>query len=180
MFKRLFRKGPMRAVGRRLYAQLVEAARRPELYGEQGAPDTVDGRFDMIVLHAAVLMRRLREGDEPGRQAAQAVFDAMFDDMDAALREMGTGDLSVGKKVRKMAEAFYGRAAAYDEALGERDEAALADAIERNLFDAEAADGPGAASRRLASYASACAAELNDQDVQAVIAGEAPRFAELR
>ena len=180
MFDRLFKKDPMREAGRRIYAELVEAARRAELYGDEGAPDTVDGRFDMIVLHAAMLMRRLREDGEAGREAAQAVFDAMFDDMDAALREMGTGDLSVGKKVRKMAEAFYGRAAVYDEALAAGDEAALAAAIHRNLFDDQDEDEPGAAARRLASYATACAAALQEQDAQSVIAGEPPRFAQLR
>ncbi|KAA5804727.1 ubiquinol-cytochrome C chaperone [Alkalicaulis satelles] len=174
MFTRLFRKNPLKARARVLYDQLVEAARRPFLYGAQGVDDTVDGRFDMIVLHAILLIRRLRQGGEAGQDAAQLVFDIMFDDFGAALREMGTGDLSVGKRIRAMGEAFYGRAKAYESPLAEGDADALAGAISRNMFndDREAA----AASRRLAGYALASAQLLSRQPPEELIAGARPAF----
>ena len=177
MFARLFRKNPQKAAGARLYAQSVEAARHPALYGEEGAPDTVDGRFELIVLHASLLMRRLREGGPDGQAAAQAVFDAMFDDMDAALREMGVGDTSVGKKIKKMAQAFYGRASAYDAAIKDGDADALAAAIERNLFEGERSV-PSPAARRFAALAMDGAGRLAEQDIVGMLAGERPRFAE--
>jgi len=89
----------------------VAAARDPYLYATLGVPDTLDGRFDAIVLHVYLIVRRL--GGDPGPALAQAVFDAMFLDMDINLREMGVGDLSVGKRNRAMWEAFHGRSAAY-------------------------------------------------------------------
>lgn len=116
-----------------LYLAVVEQARRSEFYTEFGVPDTIDGRFDMILLHAYLLLRRLRGSGPRGDQLAQAVFDAMFADMDRNLREMGVGDLSVGKRVKKMVEAFYGRIAAYDSGL-ETDEAALCAALNRNIY----------------------------------------------
>lgn len=175
MFGRLFAKDPLKARARVLYDAVLEAARRPALYGANGAPDTVDGRFDLIVLHAILLLRRLRDGGEPGKRLAQLVFDIMFDDMDAALREMGTGDLSVGKRIKAMGEAFYGRAKAYEAALAAGDESALAEAMSRNMFDADAGAGPKAAA--FARYAMTCAAQLADQAPQALIEGETPRFA---
>ncbi len=183
MFARLFKKDPMKAPARALYVSLVREARKPSLYGPEGAPDTVDGRFDLITLHAVLVFRRLRAAGEAGRHMSQLIFDVMFDDMDAALREMGTGDLSVGKKIREMGEAFYGRAKTYEAALDEGEEEALAAVIERNLFagdeDGEAETGPvdpGPAARRLAAYAAAAERALADQDPAALLAGEAPRF----
>lgn len=175
MFGRLFAKDPLKTRARVLYDAVLEAARRPALYGPNGAPDTVDGRFDLIVLHAILLMRRLRDGGEPGKRLAQLVFDIMFDDMDAALREMGTGDLSVGKRIKAMGEAFYGRAKAYETALSAGDEAALADAISRNMFDAEAEDA--ARSAAFARYSMRSAQQLAEQAPDSLIEGEAPRFA---
>jgi len=124
--------------GYELYGEAVRAARAPLYYAELGVPDTLDGRFDMVGLHAFLLIRHLTQ--QPGGQpTAQAIFDAMFNDMDVNLREMGVGDLSVGKKVRVMWEAFHGRAQAYSEAL-KQGRAALAEALARNLWpDAEQA-----------------------------------------
>jgi cytochrome b pre-mRNA-processing protein 3 len=114
-----------------VYAKAVAAARRPAFYADLGVPDTVDGRFDMIALHAFLVLRALRA--EPAAPFAQAFFDSMFDDMDRNLREMGAGDLGVGRRVKIMAKAFYGRIAAYDQGLAS-DEAALGDALRRNLY----------------------------------------------
>ena len=120
--------------GYELYAAVVAAARDSDLYARLGVPDTLDGRFDLVGLHAFLLIRRLGSLPEPGPDLAQAVFDAMFNDMDVNLRELGVGDLSVGRKVRAMWEAFHGRSTAYRAAIEAGDAAALAAALERNVW----------------------------------------------
>lgn len=107
---------------------------KPNFYFEGGARDNFSGRFEMTSLHAALLFRRLRAFGPAGNDLAQECFDALFYGFDEALRDMGTGDLSVGKKIRKMGEAFYGRARAYDEALGPAAKSdSLENALQRNL-----------------------------------------------
>jgi cytochrome b pre-mRNA-processing protein 3 len=103
-------------------------------YADLGVPDTVDGRFDMVSLHVYLVVRRLGQLAEPGPELAQAVFDAMFSDMDVDLREDGVGDLSVGRRNRAMWEAFHGRAAACRTALAAADDAALEEALLRNVW----------------------------------------------
>jgi cytochrome b pre-mRNA-processing protein 3 len=115
---------------RPLYEAIVAAARRPLAYAEWGVPDTLDGRFDMIALHMFLVLDRLKGEDRAFRQE---LVDEFFRDMDRSLRELGVGDLSVGKKVRKMAEAFYGRLAAYDKALAGAP-AELEESLSRNVF----------------------------------------------
>lgn len=127
----LFRKTPEADSAERLYSAVVAQARRPEFYARLGVPDTVDGRFELIALHAFLVLRRLRADGEA--VAAQALFDRMFDDMDRSLREMGAGDLGVGRRVKAMAQAFYGRIVAYGAGL-DHDGAKLADALRRNLY----------------------------------------------
>jgi cytochrome b pre-mRNA-processing protein 3 len=179
----LFRRKPHERAGFELYGAAVSAARRPWHFGpEVSAPDTLNGRFDLIGLYAALLIRRLRGDPDPrGPALAQAVFDAMFADMDITLREMGVGDLSVGRRVKSMWEAFHGRALAYEAALDAGDLPALATALSRNLWRAEpssaeeAAARPGAA--RLAAHASRTAAALAAQPL-ADLASGAVRFPE--
>ena len=132
------------------YASIVSQARRPEFYESLGVPDTLDGRFDLIVLHASIYLKRLRAAGEEGRDLAQAVFDTMFDNLDQSLRELGVGDITLPKKIRAMVSAFYGRAAAYDKALAEDDQAGLAEALTRNIY-AGAAPAPEVI-ERLAAY----------------------------
>ncbi len=122
--------------GYELYGQAVAAARHPFFYADLGVPDTLNGRFDMVGLHAFLLIRRLTTEGPPGVQLGQAVFDAMFNDMDVNLREMGVGDLSVGKKVRVMWEAFHGRSAKFADAMAIGPEA-LAEVLERNVWPDE-------------------------------------------
>ena len=130
-------------------------------------PDTVDGRFELIALHAFLVFERLKR-DRSERGFAQSLFDLMFADFDRALREMGTGDLSVGKEVRRMAEAFYGRVAAYEQALA-GDEAGLRDALRRNLYGT--ADPAAPAVARAASYLRTAAAGLAAFPVSALLQG---------
>lgn len=154
-----FRRSSTRATIGRLYGAIVTQARRPVFYTDFAVPDTVDGRFEMVSLHTFLLCHRLKDGDEVARSLAQDVFDAFLDDMDTALREMGVGDLSVPKKMKKMGEAFYGRTGVYDAALGEAEDKALAEALSRNVLGR--GDGPaGREARALASYARAAVAAL--------------------
>ena len=155
--------------GYELYCQAVLAARSPEFYTDLGVPDTLDGRFDLVGLHVFLLIRRLRTLPPPGAELAQAVFDAMFNDMDVNLRELGVGDMSVGKKVKKMWEAFHGRSVAYNAALEADDMAALEAALRRNVWrGAETAHAPA-----LARFARAQDAHLATQDLPGFAAGRA-------
>ena len=114
----LFRRRQDREADYRLYGCIVDQARMPAFYNDCGVPDTVAGRFDLIGLHAYLVMRCLKEIDsQRGTDLSQRLFDIMFTDMDRNLREMGVGDLGVGKKVKELAKAFYGRVKAYDEGL---------------------------------------------------------------
>ncbi|MBI2719892.1 MAG: ubiquinol-cytochrome C chaperone [Rhizobiales bacterium] len=150
---------------RRLYEAIVAASRRPEPFAAWEVADTVDGRFDMIALHLFLTLDRLK-----GEKAAlrQALVDEFFADMDRSLREMGVGDLSVGKKVRKMAESFYGRLTAYDRALREGPEA-LNSALARNVYP-EGADEKAVA--RLAGYVLEAQRHLAAQDAGLIATGE--------
>ena len=114
-FKGLRRANRHEKAGSALYGAAVAAARAPWFYRALGVPDTLDGRFDLIALHAFLLIHRLQDPPEPGPALAQAVFDAMFTDMDNNLREIGVSDLSVGKRMRAMWEAFHGRAKVYSD-----------------------------------------------------------------
>ena len=116
-----------------LYTEIVRQARQPDFYNKLGVPDTYNGRFDLIALHAFIIMRRLKSIGKDGEILSQALFDCMFTDIDKNLREMGVGDLSVGKKIKNLASAYYGRVKAYDEALLKTDEI-LEATFKRNIY----------------------------------------------
>jgi cytochrome b pre-mRNA-processing protein 3 len=165
------RRPPHERAGFTLYGAAVAAARTPYFYTDLGVRDSVEGRLDLIHLHAALLVRSVRrDADTRGPALAQAVFDAMFSDMDVNLREMGVSDLVVGKRVRGLWEAFHGRATAYEAALDSADQAAMAVALARNVWRAEEA-GPNA--QRLARIALAQADYLQTQDFAKLISGQA-------
>lgn len=130
----LFKSHKHSDVAHALYSAILIQARLPVFYINFGVQDTVDGRFDMIVLHAHILFNRLKEGAAEDQDIAQAVFDLMFADMDQNLREMGVGDTGVSIRVKAMAEAFYGRATAYADGLREDDDTILIAALKRNLY----------------------------------------------
>jgi len=130
---RFLRRAPEAAVAEGLYDAVVAQARQPAFYRDGGVPDTVHGRFELIGLHAFLLLRRLKDGGDAGKALAQAVYDHMFDDMDRSLRELGVGDLGVGKRVKKLAQHFYGCIGAYEVGLDQGD-AVLEDALARNLY----------------------------------------------
>ena len=126
------RRQPVDDFALRLYNRTAERARAPELFEACGVPDTLDGRFDVLALHAALVVDRLqREPD--GEVLAQAFFDAMFRHLDLTLREIGVQDLGVGRRIKIMAEGFHGRALAYREALGDGP-TSLAEVLRRNAY----------------------------------------------
>jgi cytochrome b pre-mRNA-processing protein 3 len=188
------RRAGVAQVAHKLYCAAVEQARRPEFYERHGVSDTVAGRFEMIALHVFLLLHRLKGETDDAARLAQALFDVMFADMDQTLREMGTGDLVVGRRIRSLAEGFYGRIAAYDLGLRRGDDE-LAEALQRNLYAtaggaprAEPAANPGAASaepagagpgtpaalaRIMAAYVRREAEALGRQDLADLLAGRA-------
>jgi cytochrome b pre-mRNA-processing protein 3 len=112
------------------YTAIVARAREPGLFAAWGVPDTLDGRFELLALHAFLVLNRLKR--ESAKEFAQTLFDIMFADLDRGVREMGATDIGVGRHVKAMARGFYGRIAAYERGLG--DEAELQAALRRNLF----------------------------------------------
>src|SRR5882757_10036438 len=155
-----FRKphAPPRGTIEAIYGMIVAQAREPLFYAGLGVPDTVNGRFDMVLLHLWMVLRRLRPA-AAGLALAQALFDHFCADMDDNLREMGVGDLTVPKRMQKFGEAFYGRVAAYDLALDAGTEA-LAQALCKNILDG----GDIGRGRQLAAYTNAAIAALAGLD----------------
>ena len=175
MFARLLdmiRMTPEKRAAADLYDAIVAAARQPALYREGGAPDTVDGRFDLIALHAFLLFHRL-SGEERWSKTGDALANHIMKDMDRNLREMGVGDMSVGKKMKKLARAFYGRLDAYWGALKGAEPDALGRALARNVYRDESLDAAArdAAAERLAVYVRAQIDALAEQSTDALLAG---------
>jgi cytochrome b pre-mRNA-processing protein 3 len=181
MILRAFRRTPQARVQAAtidgLYGAIVAQARSPAFYTHYGVPDTVEGRFELLVLHLVLLLRHLGGTDGPaadqdrhGRAAGQSLFDRFCRDLDHNLREMGVGDLAVPKRMRRFAEAFYGRQAAYLAALAGADAHALENALARNIFAETTTDQRAA---RLARYTRAAAGKLDTEEEGALAAGAA-------
>jgi len=164
-----FRRNPTRDAAEHAYALVVEQSRRPEFFMTFGVPDTLDGRFEMICLHAFLYLHRLKCEGAAATRLGQSFFDCMFADFDRSLREIGTGDLSVGRQVKRMAEAFYGRIRAYEEGLAGHD-AALCAALARNIYGTAAATDEQLA--RVASYIRREVTGLAAQPAATLLAGK--------
>jgi cytochrome b pre-mRNA-processing protein 3 len=150
-----------------LYGAIVAQGRNPAFYADYRVADTPEGRFDMILLHLILLVRRLRRESAPIRALGQGVFDLFCRDMDHSFREMGIGDLAVPKHMRRVAEAFYGRAAAYDAAIDSADDEDLAAVLARNIFPQSA--GPSLGAGRLARYVRGAIDALDRQEAEAFV-----------
>ena len=166
MFTQLLTKSTAKRAGERLYQSAAKQGRDVAFYRDMGAPDTVEGRFELLTLHVILLVDRLKDGPGAAAEVRQSLFDAYVSNLDGALREMGVGDLAVGKRMRKLGEAFYGRAAAYDAAFNALpDMVALDDILTRTVFQASET-APSA----LAAYVVACRESLRGADVGGLIA----------
>lgn len=166
----LFRRRHPQAGG--LYVQVVEQARQPAFYALWGVPDTVLGRFEMIALHMFLLLRRCKNEGDAGARLGQDLFDTMFEDMDRNLRQLGTGDLAVGRRIKSLAKSLYGRIAAYERGLGMvagAGEGGLEEALVRNAYFG-AAPEPAHVSA-LAAYLRSAAAALDGQAFADIAAG---------
>jgi len=126
------RRKPEEEFAAAVYKRTGEWARAPELFGACGIPDTLDGRFDSLALHAALVIERLRR-EPDGEVLSQQFFDMMFKHLDLTLREIGVQDLGVGRRIKIMAEGFHGRALAYLEAMA-GGPTTLAEVLRRNAY----------------------------------------------
>lgn len=170
----LLRKDSSREGALALYDAAAAQSRASPFYSAIGVADTPEGRFEMLALHVFLLLRRLKGEGDGARRVSQKLFDAFFENLDDGLRELGVGDLSVGKKIRRLAEAFYGRSAAYDSALAPNAAPnALVESLERNIFGA----GSPAGATALAGYVRAASAMLEAQPSARLLLGVA-RFPE--
>jgi cytochrome b pre-mRNA-processing protein 3 len=152
MLKNLFRNRSGRRIGEAMYDLAVAQARRPAFYTRLGVEDRIDARFELYTLHVLLLVMRARDDGERGVEAAQDLFNAYVSALDHALRELGVGDTSVGKKMRRLGEAMYGRMTAYETPLKANDEAGLAAGLARNvLAGADASNGTALARYALES-----------------------------
>jgi len=149
-----------------LYGAIVAQARSPCFYRDYAVADTVNGRFDLIVLHLTLVLERF-SADSALKHTGQGLFDRFWQDMDDNLREIGVGDLSVPKKMRALGKTFYGRAKAYRAALASGDEGELAAAFSRNIYGG----GQPHAARRLVTYARRAAGDLMAQQTSRLAAG---------
>ncbi|WP_158047065.1 ubiquinol-cytochrome C chaperone family protein [Skermanella pratensis] len=170
MLNRLFRRKRPEAEALDLYEAIVAQARRPEFYAGSGVPDTIDGRFEMIALHAFLVMRRLKGQGQAASAVSQELFDTLIADMDRSLREIGIGDLSVPKHIKNMAKGLYGRIVSYEKGLAEPGDAALHAALDRNLYGT-VLEVPEDHLAAMAAYMRRETAALAGQPVESLAAG---------
>lgn len=152
-----------------LHASVVAAARRAFLFDEIGIADTVEGRVEALFVFAFLATRRLARGGEEAA-AAGAFVDRLFADLDRGLRELGTADLKVPRKMTALAAGWRGRSEAYGKALDADDPLALAGAFDRNVLGRSAAE-PSPEARRLAALAIATDASLAAHSAASILSG---------
>ena len=166
---RLLKPRPAKAAGAKLYAGAVAQARSAAFYRDFGVRDSLEGRFELFSLHVIFLIERLKAQGDAAAETSQAVFDAYVKGLDDAFREIGVSDTSVGKKMKKLAGAFYGRLKAYDEAVASLPDAmATAGFLARTAFE-ERGEGDVAA---LTSYVIKTRAALAVQSLEALLQGD--------
>ena len=152
-----------------LYGAIVAQARSPAFYRDYSVADTVDGRFELILVHLALVLRRLAR-EETLRPLGQEIFDLFCTDMDRNLREIGISDLKVPKEMERIGTAFYGRKAAYDAALAASVDIGLLEALGRNVYASPSK--PPEAAARLAVYMRQAEQVLEQQEARALLRGE--------
>lgn len=169
MFFKLFRGAANRKFIERIHGEIVAAARNPVFFADYGVEDTFEGRFELVVLHGAMVLHRLQALPEPGPDVAQDVANALFRHFDVALREMGIGDTSMPKRMKAITEAFLGRAKAYFDAL-DKDRLALAEALSRNVY----AGKNGCDGARLSRYVEGLQEKLAGLPLEGFLNGPIP------
>jgi cytochrome b pre-mRNA-processing protein 3 len=168
MLNLLRKTGARKRKGQGLYDGLVTRAREAVFFRDFAVADTIDGRFDMVVLHAWLALSALKEAGL--HEAAQGLTDTIFIGFDEAMREQGAGDMGLSRKMKAFADAFYGRLGAYSQA---KDEAQFAEALARNLWRGGAIDERA---RKLAGYAWAAQGSLKQSLPDALDFGPLPQI----
>ncbi|MCB1516632.1 MAG: ubiquinol-cytochrome C chaperone [Hyphomicrobiaceae bacterium] len=151
------------------YNAIVAQSRQPRFYEDWGVPDNVTGRFDMISLHMALVFRQLRNRSDRASKFSQDLFDLFFLDMDRSLREAGTGDISIPKRIQKMGALFYGLLEKLNVALDSNDNDEVTAILRRNLVDKGTGD---AELRQFSDYVAAANARLAGINVESLLKGE--------
>ncbi len=171
MFSRLFQRPRRERTIAALYGAIVAQSRHPAFFTDLGVPDTLEGRFEMVSLHAWLVMRRLAMGGKPAADFNQGLFDFMFADLDFNLREMGAGDMKVGDRVKDLASHYYGRVGAYDAGIAVKDDpSVLESAIDRNLYGSTLPDPAHVAT--MARYMRRQLAHLEAFPIDRLLAGQ--------
>ncbi|WP_417513433.1 ubiquinol-cytochrome C chaperone family protein [Minwuia sp.] len=166
----LFKSDPLKDAAFAMYGVAATQARSPGFYTDMAVADDFDGRFDLLVIHVHLLIRRLRGLSGDSKKAQQRLFDVFMRDLDQGLRLQGVGDIGIGHRVKKMTHAYYGRAVAYDAALDEGDGDALAAAIRRNLYREGPVSEP--VLEAMTAYVTAQDVRLGELGEDAVLAGD--------
>lgn len=172
MISNFFKRDEVSNAATQGYHAIILQARQPDFYTRYGVPDTLDGRFDVLVLHVSLVLLRLKRDRTESERFSQALFDTLFVDLDQSLREIGVSDMSVGKKVKQMGKAFYGRLEAYRiglEAAKSDDGEQLVGALHRNLY--RGATGAEHESVAMAGYVLRQAAYLETLSTDEIISG---------
>lgn len=169
MLRSLRRRAEFHRKAGEIYGAIVTQSRQPAFYARLGIPDTPTGRYEMVVIHLFLVLERLRvAGASPEAEAAaQALVDAFVTDIDDSLRELGTGDVGVPRRVKRAAAGFYARAKDYREAI-----AVGGSALERILArHLEAPAGATVSVNALAGYVQAATVTLGAAPVADVLDG---------
>jgi cytochrome b pre-mRNA-processing protein 3 len=170
LLQRLFAPPAAQGAGRALFASAAQQARRPDFYLAFGVADTVEGRFELYTLHVALLLIRLKGEGQIAAQTAQHLFDAYVRSLDDALRDLGVADVKVGRKMKALGQAFYGRLKAYEEAIEKLpDSLELETVLSRTAFE----ERPGRQAAALAAYVARADGALRAQALQDLLQGRA-------
>ncbi|KAA0681480.1 ubiquinol-cytochrome C chaperone family protein [Roseomonas genomospecies 6] len=171
MLDRLFRRRREARAASEFYLKIAAQARLPDFYRDLGVPDTLDGRFDMVVLHVFLVMRRLKGQGPAAADRSRLLFEAMIDHFEKSLMEQGVGDSGVGRRIKTMARGIAGRIEVYDRALAEDGGRGLEVALDNNIYGT-APDVPPERLAAMAAYVRREAAGLESQPLESLLAGE--------
>jgi len=151
-----------------LHDGIVAQSRIPAFYADMGVPDTMLGRYEMVCLHAYLVLTRLRRESEDCARLAQTLHDLIFDDFDVALREAGLGDMGIGHRIKKLARNLHGRISVYERGLAAGD-GEMADILQRNMYASVEPDADEVA--RMIGYIRTARAQIDGTAVSELLSG---------
>ncbi len=179
MLSWIIHKKRLRRSAQALYGRIQAQARQPHFYAEVGVPDTMEGRFEMVLVHLFIMQNRLKADGRFARALSQAIAEVFVSEMDSSMRELGVGDLAVPKRMRKIGEAYLGRLQGYVDAMADDDVGALPAALARNVWEVDGQTAasackkmdPGVGARALAAYVRAASTNLAKSSYEDICAG---------